>query len=767
MAPLKVDSLGHCDGSEAAMESDSQHAPAAETVNTYAADQRTQNSGAWDSCYIYSRIGEILKFLASKGVGLGDACTDGAGRTCWLCWNTTPWNRLLAPLSLELVVSGPGEHCLRPIDVGSRNNDTNARCDGAFVFAWLLKQHRCVKTVHLESDVLFRMPRYWLKLALNSSANLRHLKLVGDGWKLKNFLETCELLESLVALESFEFCKLKVTPVLASSIAALLRRNKGHLVKVNFANNPMSQRSMATLLSALIGCRALTELSFMCYGLKGRNVKTMARVVRAARQLKQLSLHWSLGSESQWGSIGAALKDHTSLEELSLRVEEARLGPVFEALETNTTLRHLYLQFNCRFRYLCRPPRLSSLANLLCRNRGLRHVVLRYCTVCGNGTVCDNSAQQLADAIMKNSTLETLDLSTNSVGIQGISAFCAALRKNKTLKTVSFSYHPSYLPDGEDRRRGLARLLYESGCYGRIVVPMADPDLPPLTVALALASQSPTKLSLGNINKLSSTLLCELFDVLASNTEVKILQVEADVYEADKADALCRALAANQSIKRLEVRVDIGGPCKFLIEDIAKALIVNTSVTDLIIRAYHTRLVFFEAFARMLTQNKTLTTISLRCKVLGSKHLEILSQGMLQNRVVTSFAIDQVLPRNRAAFRLHEAVRRNTALLNMAALFVLQADVTKRCAQAFETLRWTSSLVSQVAKVSGQSEQEAAAALDAADGFIRSRFLFVTGVVREAVRCHPGSATQADSLNDYCWQAIAEYLKVSDVRDGQ
>lgn len=88
---------------------------------------------------------------------------------------------------------------------------------------------------------------------------------------------------------------------------------------------------------------------------------------------------------------------------------------------------------------------------------------------------------------------------------------------------------------------------------------MADPDLPPLTVALALASQSPTKLSLGNINKLSSTLLCELFDVLASNTEVKILQVEADVYEADKADALCRALAANQSIKRLEVRVDVSG----------------------------------------------------------------------------------------------------------------------------------------------------------------------------------------------------------------
>lgn len=720
--------------------------------NSSVVDQRAQNSDAGNNYYIDQRIREIRKFFSSKGVGLDDACTDTAGRRCWLCANPTPWNRLLAPLSLELVESGPGKLSLRSVNVESRNlNDVNALYDGAYVFTWLPKQHRCVQTICLHDNVLFQKPAYSLKLTLGSSANLRHLKLKGAYSTLFNEQELSDGLESLTALESFEFLKLDVTHMLASSIAALLRRNKAHLAKVGFKRNALSQRSTATLLSALIECKALTELSFDHNNLAKPNVKTMARVVRAAKFLKKLSLRYSLEDEGQFGPIAAALNDNTSLEELKLQSCEAPLGPLFAALETNTTLRHLDLD-SCTMSAAYA----TGLANALRCNKALRRVVLQHCSV------DDVAAEKLADAVVENSALETLDLSENRVNIQGIAAFCAALKKNKTLKTVSFGmFHAT-----EEERRDLAHLLSRSDCCGRIMVPWANPDLPPLTATLALASQSPSEVSLSDITEFSSMLVCELFDTLASNTEVKTLKVEARGYEADKADALCRALTANQSIKSLELQLNVESLQGSLIVGVTKALMVNTTVTELIIYTCDISLHSSKTFASMLAQNKTLTTIALYCRHLGTKRLEMLSRGMIQNSVVISFTFGKALPRNRAAFRLHECVRRNVGLLNMAVQFVLQADVTKRCAQAFETLRWTSSLVSQVAKVSGKSEPEAVAALDAAEKYIRSHYLFVTGVVREAVRCYPGMGKQADALNDYCWQAIAEYLRVSDVLDG-
>lgn len=297
----------------------------------------------------------------------------------------------------------------------------------------------------------------------------------------------------------------------------------------------------------------------------------------------------------------------------------------------------------------------------------------------------------------------------------------------------------------------MARLISQSKCFSRIVVPWKNADLPPLAAALALPSQSPSELCLENINWVSITLLRELLSALAGNTKVKRLDIKACGRGGDQADALCQALAANQSIKILEVRAQHERPEEPIFSGVTKALMTNAAITELIVHRWHMCLHSSEVFAGMLAQNKTLTTITFYYhEPLGAEQLEMLSQGMMQNRVVTSFTVHTALPRNNAAFLFHEAVRRNIALLNTAVQFVLQADVTKHCARAFETLRRTSSLVSQVAKVSGQSEKEAAAAVDAANRYLRSHFLFVMGVVRDAVRCYPGTGKQLDALNDHC-----------------
>ncbi|KAL1440958.1 hypothetical protein MTO96_009004 [Rhipicephalus appendiculatus] len=166
----------------------------------------------------------------------------------------------------------------------------------------------------------------------------------------------------------------------------------------------------------------------------------------------------------------------------------------------------------------------------------------------------------------------------------------------------------------------------------------------------------------------------------------------------------------------------------------------------------------------MLGRNRTLTTITFCSNLLEGKRGEIISRGLLQNNTVTSF-VSPYLPRNRASLRIREVIGRNLGLLNLAVKFVMRTNLTKRFAKAFEAVRGASSLVFQLSEVTGKSEQEALAAIEAADRYISWHYLYLTGIVKFSVECHPGTQTQIDALNDDCWEAIAQFLTVSDVRD--
>ncbi|KAL1440954.1 hypothetical protein MTO96_009000 [Rhipicephalus appendiculatus] len=119
----------------------------------------------------------------------------------------------------------------------------------------------------------------------------------------------------------------------------------------------------------------------------------------------------------------------------------------------------------------------------------------------------------------------------------------------------------------------------------------------------------------------------------------------------------------------------------------------------------------------MLRHNRALTSITFYSYLVEDKRREI-SRGLVDNNTVTSFVLPY-LPKNRVSLRIREVIGRNLGLLNLAVKFVMRTDLTKRSAQAFETLRAAPSLVSQLSEVTGKSEQEALAAIEAADRYIR------------------------------------------------
>ncbi|KAH9366799.1 hypothetical protein HPB48_014428 [Haemaphysalis longicornis] len=116
-------------------------------------------------------------------------------------------------------------------------------------------------------------------------------------------------------------------------------------------------------------------------------------------------------------------------------------------------------------------------------------------------------------------------------------------------------------------------------------------------------------------------------------------------------------------------------------------------------------------------------------------------------------------------FDVCKTITRNLGLLNDAARFVTRADVSKRCALAFETLATAPSFREHLGKVTGKSETECELAVRAAAGFLADNFFVITGVVQRSLSCHPGEGTQLDELKGENLGVVTRRLRVSDVKD--
>uniref|UniRef100_L7M5C8 Ran gtpase-activating protein n=1 Tax=Rhipicephalus pulchellus TaxID=72859 RepID=L7M5C8_RHIPC len=701
--------------------------------------------------YVDDRVQYVREFLASKGVDFDRPCSYDSDGDCWLSGALPAWNKILSPVCVELIELRPATLCLHSIDMDSKGNTSvEALNYGAYLFMWLPEQHACVQSICLVESLLFKKPAFALKLALASSARLRHLTLKGGYSTPFSERDLSDGMAALKALETFEFLKLDITSRdLARDIAALLRENGRHLAKVRFERNDLSQRSTTAILKALLKCQALSELSFDDNHLNKGNIEILAAVVRSLRNLRKLTLRYSISEGGRFGPIAKALESNTSLEELSLKACQIQFELLFEALRTNTTLKVLDLD-SCTMTY----SEVRHLATALTFNKGLRTVLLPHCSLEDEGTV------ELANAMAKNDTLEKLDLLYNRCGARAVMAFCRSLTNNHSLRSVDLEL--TAVSDQE--RRELSHQLSQHDCYGRIALPWVDADLTPLTIALKADAHSLRELDLGDVEEFSRSLLCSLFDGLASNTMVRALRLEARHYDCHLGKALRNALISNQSIKSLEFELGMNSFEGSFISDVCKALLVNTAVVELTLIVIEIGLSPSKLFAQMLRENRALTSITLFSRHFETKRVEMISRGLIENNVVTSF-VSRTLPRNRAGHRIREAIGRNIGLLNLAAKFVTWTTLTKRSAEAFETLRVAPSFVLQLSKVTGMSEQEALAAIEAADRYIRSQYLYLTGIVKFSVKCHPSTQTQVDALDDYCWQAIAQFLKVSDVRD--
>lgn len=696
---------------------------------------------------------QIVARLTKRGLDFDRACQyDECHADCWLCHDLDRWSKVLHPVSLELVETEPARLAIRSTQTNRRQySDEDELYDAAYVFCWLPKAHRCVQRIKMEGQglVLFYRPAFTLALALGRSVNVQHLKLHGGHETPVCEEELSEGLAGLRHLRSFEFSHFTINASMSRCVGNVLRQNASHLTAVSFSVNHMSQKSVNCLFRALQCCRLLAELSIVGNNISKGNMNSIARLLHVAKSLTKLTLDQSLGNNASLFTVSEALKANTSLLELHIGRCDTRFEPLFEALTANKTLKHLDLN-GCNINGL----NAESLAAALRSNIGLQKLELK------DAHVDADSVGTLAHGLETNCALEMLDLRDNTVTARAIFTFCRTLRNNKTLKCAQFSE----VEATELERSTLSFQMAQDKGYSRIQMTWAEPDLPPLSAAVALASESPMELHLSDLNELTETSICALLENLATNEHVRTLTVETRAERRKIAVALCCVLALNQTIQCLEISMALDDSDHGLFGMVAKALATNNTVTQVCFRSSEISLRSLKSIAFMLSKNTSITKLELNVThSMRTKRLAILSRALAKNHFVVDFTLTSAPDANRVSSRLFTAIRRNTSLLNMAVRFIMHQRLDRQAAKAFEALSGKASLVPHVMKVTEQTEGEARMAVLSAKRYIQSNYFQLAGIVRENVVCHPGMGRQIDSLNHDCCRAVTQYLKLSDV----
>lgn len=714
---------------------------------------------------------KIVGRLTARGLDLDRPCQyQSHDDDCWLSRGLHGWNKVLYPASLELKQVAPGRLAFLTLPTNRRPyGDVEELYDAAYVLSWLPRVHRCVQCVSLDGTrtVLLNRPASTLALTLGRSCNLRHLVLRGnyDYDPIENTVgrdydtpvsddELAEGLAALAVLEKFEFAQLPISVPLSRHMVKLINRNVDHLTSIVFENNGVSKNITNRLLRAMRRCRVLSELSVVKNILGKSCMASVAILVRDAKQLRKLDLSDSLKKRANLGGIAEALEVNTSLEELcffqcesDVTQSEADIRRLLEALAVNKTLRHLDL---CGSNV---GDSVALLAEALRANTGLRRLEMMY------SRLDDSCAVQLAAALETNRTLEVLNLKDNMFTARAVAAFCTALHKNRTLKQVLFSQ----VRASEEERAWLSVQMAAGRGYTCIQVFWALPDIPMLSAVMAMASDSPTELHLCNTFYLTGNAIRTLLKSLATNSRVKVVTVVAVTHCAETVDALCHALVSNRTIERLEIAVGSDSKDDGLLARVAKALLVNRTVSEVHMKSTSLSLKSAKTIAFLLSKNSSITKLSLNTLwELKIKRVGIISRALAKNTAVMDFVLSPNLDANRVSWRISNALRRNTNLLNLAIRFLAGQRLDGQAARAFETLRMKPSLLPQL-KVNGQSGEDASSTIVSAQHYISSNYLRLAGVVRHGVVCHPSTSTQLDALNQDCWCAITRYLSLSDV----
>lgn len=692
-------------------------------------------------------------------------CTAGASveDRCWLCDHLDDWNSVLSAVQFKLVEQQPGKLCLRTHALKSPDdfNRNGFPYDAGYVIAWLPRKHWCVEELYLErcnlhvDDAALPGPLPGLR-----PPGLRKIFIRGNlktGYAHFNWAAVLDSIGPFERLESL-CCRglYVVTDSFASQLARVLSFSASSVTELRFSGGATGGRPAGILFSGIANCKMLRKLRF-AVNCDQNSLAQLTKCLQSMETLEVLSLREGRDGdcERDVSAVGELLRKSTWLSTFRFQpLTPHGLIECLEALETNTALRYLVISGNhFAEKHIGRDVGVS-LRSMLARNRGLHSLTLFTFKVDYEAAVL------ISEGLQENGTLKRLCVSHSKLLFPAELALYNAMKKNTMVQLRLDCYGCSAA-----ERHALSAEVDRNKWYSRIPMEWDDSHAVGLSASLLDQSLCPTELCLdtSHFTDESFSMLCR---ALSSSLHVRGLTVTLSNATPAQVSGLHKVLSENTSLECVTLQEtcgDIRGSSVVA----SQGLCFNDSVTELLIKFEDLDTMLVELVALLLETNETLCKVTLMCsRELEPGYVDAISQALLVNKVITDFSfLHGRSNADSSTVCSRRAVQRNVVRLHRAVRFVLGQDVGKACAEAFELFEEKASLVPCVISASGMSPADAVRAVKSARQFIWANYFIITKVVCQKLECHAAGCTQIDQLNEDCWQAITQYLMVSDIVD--
>ncbi|KAH6943557.1 hypothetical protein HPB50_024330 [Hyalomma asiaticum] len=679
-------------------------------------------------------------------------CMASAGRTCQIMAHISVWNEFLFPIDLELrelpytgrQFALESVHDTLEWQEWYDERDEHKLKQAATALFWLLKIHRCVATLCIP----YTMSEYCISLlceALDGNTSLKSLTL--GAWLEGRISERFwKVVMSMKCLEELD-CSYANT-LQPRAISAVLLANQTltvlHLDKAHRMDESLSR----LFLAALKENTTLRVLSMHSSAIAG-DPDLFVQVMSDSSTLQDITVtsgHLRHPCEVE-GVFRGMLKNRSIV---SLRIQDIILDDEIVELAAQVFTENKVLR---RFHLSLCPPQFKYFN--LDRQPDIKPISVPPNTVAWQ------------EAIAHNCALEDLMFSFNIWCAEHWEPFFRVLSKHATLKTVTIVTERKecslLLP--------VMKALERTGSEDKVSLK-------------ASGDASTLALPGGNCcSKLDADLLDEtrhnvlpVLQRLSTFCHLEELRLKFFDWDNESCTVVLEYIAAASTLRKLDVNIHI-------LEDdlesvqwlqaLSKSLLLNGSITELGIGGYFDRSEGLGGLGEAVSRSHTIRKFHLLSfeeevaleAFLGGLRLNISDNYVLCSAKCRSGPISEGLEAN--WFDVTNTARRNYGLVVRAARFLNNTRPDRSYAAALETVSRHPALVAELAEVLSIGIKEASA-------MVRQRlqnilglheFMRLAGVVREWVTCQPreDGSKQLDTLDDYCWRHVRQYLHLDDV----
>ncbi|XP_049516292.1 uncharacterized protein LOC125942173 [Dermacentor silvarum] len=699
---------------------------------------------------IYADLRWSTTPFTSRSVVHKFGCTQGSGLSadgvCHVVTQLSTWNEVLVFINMELREGPPGQLSLLCLHGMCGSCGLQARERHATILVhWLLTVHRCVTSIELDDNVIANFCAYFPLYcdALQRSLGVRDLKV--SAWS----------------------CSRDVSRSLVNSIICM-----GHLEVLRCEALDLSAQDFIEYLESNV---TLKELSVAYAFPRPDNPSVLLKALHMNSSLSQLSIHSDcLDADSQdW--FGEYIQRTATLRCIKIRNSSVcfprSLVPVFQAVSNNkSVLRIDLVWFNLGI------DEAWSFADLISVNHNLKIVnfiaclwsfsvyPLQYACTCSTIEVghTERPARRTAPLVCAfgpECSLEEITLDLRCFDAYDQKTLLYAVAANTTLKKVNVERLDFASANS------LCEAIRETGTADRVHFPLVNVRGRELACVKKSCGEV-TKISL-NIGTHGTSTRREYLRVLTLCTHLTVLNLNIDgrVCKAE-AHLLSMFLRQSQCIREFCMSFYVRPSA---LRDILRGLSTNTALEKLVV----TRCVLDKQSAALLASivgdSETIWHFGYEAHCVASCRflLIYLAKCLPSNTALVSLDVSEYRAVIRHSAAVKDVVRRNAALVDCAAHFVLGTR-NRHCAEAFEHVASGRGIVARV------QEMAAEPCADRARAMIREAtrwllgmipFMKMAGVVKNDLSWDENVdyRERLEILPPECWLHVRQFIKVRDV----